>query len=245
MPMFSGKLSPNNLRAIFFDFDGTLRFNDPLAHHFFFDFAVSLGAEDSIENRRAASRWAHQYWNGDGDVVRDSEAFGYGSDEFWLNYTNRHLRAFNCTKEQAAFITPQLREHMHENYEPNDIIDPATPQLLEAFRQAGFILGVVSNRDEPYNELLESLGIASLFDFTLAAGEVNSWKPDGKIFSHALQMCGMKAEETLYIGDNYYADVVGSRRAGLKPVLIDPEFTFPEADCAVIREISDLGDLLA
>lgn len=242
--MLSKKLSNKNFRAIFFDFDGTLRFNDPLAHHFFLDFAVSLGAKDSVTNRRAASRWAHQYWNGHGEVVTDSEAFGFGTDEFWLNYTHKHLLSFNCTEEQAVFITPQLRQHMHENYEPNDIIDPATPELLDTFRKAGFVLGVVSNRDEPYNDLLDSLGIADLFDFTLAAGEVNSWKPDGKIFTHALQMSGMKADETLYIGDNYYADVVGSRQAGLSPVLIDPESIFPDADCPVIREISDLSTLL-
>jgi FMN phosphatase YigB (HAD superfamily) len=41
-------------------------------------------------------------------------------------------------------------------------------------------------------------------------------------------------EQTLYIGDNYFADVVGARRAGLRPVLYDPKGLFHEPGCPVI-----------
>jgi predicted HAD superfamily phosphohydrolase YqeG len=42
------------------------------------------------------------------------------------------------------------------------------------------------------------------------------------------------------VGDNYFADVVGARNAGIQPILIDPVNLFPEADCVVIDTISDL-----
>jgi FMN phosphatase YigB (HAD superfamily) len=49
-----------------------------------------------------------------------------------------------------------------------------------------------------------------------------------------------RPERSLYVGDNYYADVVSSRAAGLTPVLLDPERIFPEADCRVIDGLTEL-----
>ncbi len=59
------------------------------------------------------------------------------------------------------------------------------------------------------------------------------------------QRLGIQPSQSLYVGDNYYADVVGASRAGLKPVLIDPEGLFPEADCPIICKIGDLPELLS
>jgi putative hydrolase of the HAD superfamily len=76
------------------------------------------------------------------------------------------------------------------------------------------------------------------------AGQVSAWKPDPGLFIHALECLGVPAQSAIYVGDNYYADVVGARRAGVHPVLYDPEGVFPNADCTVIRRIGEL-DLLA
>ena len=44
----------------------------------------------------------------------------------------------------------------------------------------------------------------------------------------------------LYIGNEYIADVVGAREAGLTPVLIDRNNRLPAADCWRIRALADL-----
>lgn len=234
----------STVRAVLFDFDGTLRHNDPLAHHFFFDRAVSLGAADSPENRREALRWAHLYWNSRGGLISDTEKYGYDSPEFWLNYARHYLRAFNCPDEQADDLAPALTRHMAENYTPSDRIDADTPAILDGLRQHGYVLGVVSNRTSPYTAIVEALGLTAYFDFIMAAGDVRSWKPDPEIFHHALEVAGTGPAETIYIGDNYYADIVGARSAGLYPVLLDPETIFPDADCLVIDALSELTTLL-
>jgi FMN phosphatase YigB (HAD superfamily) len=64
------------------------------------------------------------------------------------------------------------------------------------------------------------------------------------IFNQALELLGSQPAQTLYVGDNYYADVIGARAAGLTPVLIDPNAIFPEADCAVIHIVSEVLPLL-
>jgi len=82
------------------------------------------------------------------------------------------------------------------------------------------------------------------FSFALAAGEINSWKPDPGIFWHALERLEANPQQALYVGDNYYADVVGAQNAGLQAVLVDPEGIFPEAQCLVIRQVNELLALL-
>ena len=56
----------------------------------------------------------------------------------------------------------------------------------------------------------------------------------------ALERLGANAAESIYVGDNYWADVIGAQRAGVQPVLYDPHRLFPEADCPVLAQIDDL-----
>ena len=83
------------------------------------------------------------------------------------------------------------------------------------------------------------------FEFALAAGDVGVWKPDPEIFRFALHRLGTQPNETLYVGDNYYADVVGARRAGLRPILVDTDGTFPDAECTIIQNVGDLCEILS
>ena len=75
---------------------------------------------------------------------------------------------------------------------------------------------------------------------TLASGEVGVAKPDPGLLLAALEQIGSEAEHTVYVGDNYWADVVASRRAGITPVLLDPFRLFPEADCLLLDQIDDI-----
>jgi putative hydrolase of the HAD superfamily len=98
----------------------------------------------------------------------------------------------------------------------------------------------VSNRHEEYSYLVEELGLLDYFEMTLAAGQVGWWKPDPRLFHYALGLLGVEAENSLYIGDNYYADVLGARAAGLNPVLVDPFEIYDSPDCPVITSIGEI-----
>ena len=111
-------------------------------------------------------------------------------------------------------------------------------------KQQGYILGVISNRDKPFQDVLQEHGIGEFFDFSLAAGEVNIFKPEPGVFEHALQRLNLSPREAIYVGDNYYADVVGARRAGLQPILYDPIGIFPDPDCVSIKSFDELNSIL-
>ncbi|MDH3943757.1 MAG: HAD family hydrolase [Anaerolineae bacterium] len=236
---------PNGITTILFDLDDTLRHNDPKGHNFFWDFAESLGAPASEEDRRRAQKWAFQYWADSEHLLDDLKIHGRGEEAFWHNYTMRHLMELGCTPEQAEELTPQIREHFDENYDPDDIVLPEARKALDDLHEAGYTLAVVTNRNEPVQEYVEELGLGSYFDFTLAGGEINSWKPKPGIFQAALQRAGASPDEAVYVGDNYYADIIGARNAGIHPILLDPHNHFPEADCPVIHSLAELQSVLA
>lgn len=233
----------NSVKAILFDLDGTLRHTCPSGTKTFLDFAVQLGVTDAVEKRLKAARWSHYYWAQSPELLKDLQDFPE-EEGFWLNYAQRHLMAFDCTPQSARDLAPKIHRYMREQYEPGDCVPADVPHTLQQLKSAGYRLAVLSNRTEPCQEQLEELGLDIFFEFSLVAGEVEVWKPDPQIFHHALERLGTRTGDTLYIGDNYFADVLGAQAAGLRPILVDPEGLFPDAGCPVIRSMSELLDIL-
>lgn len=237
------------VRAILFDLDGTLRHNIPSSNHAFFDFAAELGAADSPELRRQTIRWVHYYWAQSPELLGDLEVFGGLSNEYWIFYAERTLTVFGCSTDQARSLAPLIAQRMGEEYSPLDHVPPEVHQTLQALKQAGMRLAVVSNRSNPFDEQLSKLELSQYFEFAIAAGVIALWKPDAGIFLHSVKQLGVRPEETMYVGDNYFADVIGAQNAGLRPVLIDPEGIFEGATdcighCAVIKDMCELLPLL-
>jgi HAD superfamily hydrolase (TIGR01509 family) len=231
-------------KAIFYDLDGTLRYNQPAGRDFFAEQALRLGLSITREDRLRSARWEHAYWATSNELRADLARFGDESRDFWRHYSWRQLQALGCSDDCADTFAPQISDFMGEHYLPEDNLFDEILPTLENLRRQGYILAVVSNRDKPFDHYLREKNIAAHFHFSLAAGEVNSWKPDPQIFLHAARRAEVEPQEAFYVGDNYYADVLGAREAGLQPVLFDPAGVFPEADCPVIQSHSQIFDLL-
>ncbi len=236
--------STHEIRAILFDLDGTLRHNEPSANHVLIDQAERLGLPVSLEKRRHVLRWAHYYWAQSPELLDDLQIFPSLTPDFWVHYLRRALLQMDCSLEQAATLARQINRFMEESYRPQTWIPEDIPTTLSQLQKNGFTLAVVSNRSDSYDEQLLELGLNEYFVFSLAAGEINAWKPNPEIFEHALKRLNVAPEQAVYVGDNYYADIIGAQRAGMAPVLIDPEELFPDADCPTIDAIGELLDLL-
>ena len=230
----------NPIKAVLFDLDGTLRHHIPSAGDVFVDYARSMGLRISEEDHIRAEHWVHHYFAFSLELQADGNLFKDDLKGFWVNFTKRRLVALGIGTAQAVEFAPQASAYMQEFYKPEVHVPPDVYPLLESLKRSGYVLGVVSNREEPYHDEIKNIKLDSYFQFILAGGEVNSFKPHRLIFKHACT----SAQETLYIGDNYFADVVGARRAGLIPVLYDPISLFPDADCAIIKSFTELPALL-
>jgi HAD superfamily hydrolase (TIGR01549 family) len=230
----------NGVKAILFDFDGTLRHSLPSGGEVFTNYVISQGLPVTNEDRRRAAIWEHYYFASSPEIQADQKNFNGEEDGFWFNFAYRRLVALGCSPDIVPELGPKVAAHMQEAYKPENWIPEEVHIVIPALRNAGYTLGVVSNRDKPYQEEIDGFGMGSYFHFSLAAGEVKSWKPEPGVFEHALKIAGTAPDQTLYIGDNYFADVVGARRAGLQPVLYDPRGLFHEPGCPVIATFEDL-----
>lgn len=232
------------IKAILFDLDGTLRHHLPSGGEVFVEHVRSIGLQISEEDKLRGVRWEHFYFASSPEIRADSNTYKDDRIGFWVNFARRHLVALGTHSTQAAELAPKVSAYMEEFYKPEVHIPQDAHTLLTFLQEAGYILGVVSNREKPFQEELIKIKLDSYFKFSLSGGEVNSYKPDSLIFERALELAGTSAQETMYVGDNYFADVIGSQRAGLTPVLYDPVSLFPDADCAVIKSFAELPELL-
>ncbi len=232
------------IKAVLFDLDGTLFHHLPSSGEVFLKHVRSLGLQVSEVDRVRAEHWVHYYFAHSPEIQTDSKTFGDDSKGFWINFTRRRLAASGIHPTEAAELAPQVAAYMSEAYKPETRVPEDARTLLKFLKESGYTLGMVSNRESPYRDEMQKLEMDCYFQFFLAGGEVNSFKPDALIFERALELAGTSAHETMYVGDNYFADILGSHRAGLIPVLYDPISLFPEADCAIIKSFAEIPELL-
>lgn len=232
--------SNHRIKAVFFDLDGTLRHSVPSGGEVFTDYVITLGLPVSQEDKLRAMRWEHLYWANSPDLRDDLIAHSGESENFWIEYSRRRLVALGAEPTWALSYAPKVSMHMGAEYKPESVTPDDVRRALIQLKEAGYIMAVLSNRNDPFSKVLETHNISEFFDFSIAGGEVNAYKPEPGLFEHALQRANVTAGEAIYVGDNYFADVVGSRRAGLTPVLYDPLGIFPEADCATIETFDEL-----
>lgn len=236
MPMNSN----HHIKAIFFDLDGTLRHNVPSGGDMFTDYVKTLGLKVSHEDRMRAARWEHFYWASSPDLRDDLIAHSGESENFWVEYSRRRLLALGASPTWALSYAPKVSVHMGAEYRPESVVPDDVRRALVHLKEEGYLMAVLSNRDKPFQETLDSHKLSEFFDFCMAGGEVNAYKPEPGFFEPALQRTRLTPQEVIYVGDNYFADVVGARRAGLTPILYDEKGIFPEADCATIKTFDEL-----
>lgn len=233
-----------SIRAVFFDLDGTLRHSQPGGEAALAQYLNELGYPLTPAQQQEVHRWVHYYWAVAPELLDDIRELEAETPAFWLRYTERRLTVAGFTTDLPALASAVVDKY-NAHYQPTDYVPPDVIPTLQTLRAQGYILGLVSNRVKPLDDYARTLGLRDHLHFTLAAGEVQSWKPDPAIFRHALTRANCAPEETVYVGDNFYADVEGARGAGLHPVLIDPDSVFPEADCPIITQLDALVPLLA
>lgn len=237
------KLLSPSISTIFFDYDGTLRENEPRGADVFREFAAKYGVAIADDRRFEAERWLHYYWAQSDELLGDLELFG-GSDnsEFWKQHARRQLTVLGVSGEKLDRLSEKLVTKMQEDYQPQDKIADDVQPTLKYLVNAGYVLGLVSNREGGLSAELEKFALAQYFEYIIAAGEVGWWKPDPRLLQHAIKLAQVQPSQAAYVGDNYYADVLGAEAAGLQAVLIDPLDLYASKRTL---SISALGGLLA
>jgi putative hydrolase of the HAD superfamily len=159
------------------------------------------------------------------------------------DYFDDLLAGAGVAREARAALVAQLRADHRANNLWRVPLEGAG-QTLGALRGAGVRTGVVSNADGRAERLLVDAGLAPELEVILDSHFEGVEKPDPEIFRRALARLATGPSEAVYVGDILSVDVVGSRAAGLRPILMDATGGYPDAPCERIARLPELLALL-
>lgn len=121
------------------------------------------------------------------------------------------------------FELSQTFEHnfLDEILQYNELVKGTLP-LLEYLNQKGFCLHILSNGfQEVTHRKCELSGIKSFFKTITSADEINIRKPQPEIYQYAINKANALKTNSLMIGDDWIADIVGAKKFGIKTIYFD------------------------
>jgi len=127
----------------------------------------------------------------------------------------RQLFAFAGVTDAPASAAAELHRRI---YQSSRRAIPGAGALLAALQGRATIAIVTNNTVAEQTEKLVAFDLARYVDALVTSEEVGVAKPSGVIFAHALARCGCNADSAVMVGDSWCNDVVGARRAGIRPL---------------------------
>ena len=126
-------------------------------------------------------------------------------------------------KHLSSPLSQKLFDSLYERFSAGAawcVYDDVRP-TLQALRQRGYRLAVISNWDHRLKPLLADLQLTEYFEAIVLSVDVGATKPAAKIFEHTLSLLKLPPPAVLYIGDSMEEDVIGPRECGMAALLLD------------------------
>lgn len=167
----------------------------------------------------------------------------------WLSET---LTRLGFQRNQEDKIVRRAVDSFYENYLAALKARQDAKQTIKKLK-AKYTIGLISNFTHApviYSGL-KKLGLNQFFKAIMISAEVGWRKPHSKIFQEALRRLEVKAEETVFVGDNPIDDIQGAKNVGMKAIFIPSQFSSCEdaqkASCrpdAIIKKLRELIEVL-
>jgi putative hydrolase of the HAD superfamily len=229
-------------QAICFDMGYTLLRHAPTGPELYRRVLASQGHEFELEAIEEAHLPARELYIRATREGRDFESSMALAREFWTEYNVLVLSGLGMEAERLA----EVGEAVYTAAWSADAWQPFPDTLpaLKRLKETGIPMAIVSNFVDTLPAICRHSGVDDFFDVIVASVEAGAMKPDPRIWTVALRRLGVDPEDAWHVGDNYWADVLGARAAGLTPVLIDRDGHVPNPDCQRIAGLDELADLV-
>ena len=93
-------------------------------------------------------------------------------------------------------------------------------EILEYLREKYELHIITNGFQEVQGKKLENSGIRQYFETVTTSEEVGVKKPNPKIFNHAMEKASAHSSNSVMIGDNLDADIIGAHNLGLKVIYL-------------------------
>jgi putative hydrolase of the HAD superfamily len=226
------------IKAVFFDFYNTLATHHPPREEAWVDACRELGIEIEAKALFNSLPAADMHWrNEDSRSPIDKRPLDEKID-FYAGYATMilHGAGIEISRDTALQLLTKIRQHKWEFKAYDDSLP-----VLKDLKKRGLILGLISNVVQDMESTYSELGLQQYLDIKVTSSEVGCDKPRPEIFMAALEKAKVKPEESIFVGDQYYLDIVGARGVGIKAVLIDRNDYSPDiTDCPRIRSLIEI-----
>jgi putative hydrolase of the HAD superfamily len=138
-------------------------------------------------------------------------------------------------------------------WDPHTIADPDAAGVLATLRDAGILIGLLSNTMWPrshHEEVFARDGLLDLIDVAVYSSELPVAKPHSDAFRAVLDGLGITASESVFVGDRPWDDIHGAQQVGMRAILIphsrlgDQAVDVAVAPDAIAHRISDVIDII-
>ena len=131
-------------------------------------------------------------------------------------------------------------EHNLWEHVPADVV-PA----LERLASLDVTVAIASNANGVVHRAFERAGLTRFFDVICDSCIEGVEKPDPRFFRIVLDRAGGRAESAIHVGDLYHVDVLGARKSGIHPLLLDPLDLYAGYDVERVKNLEALVDYIS
>jgi HAD superfamily hydrolase (TIGR01662 family) len=146
---------------------------------------------------------------------KSQSLFRMGKIKSWNEITEKMFDEFGI--DPPPFIERVYREtHLAMGK-----LYPHAKEVLEGIKKRHLKIGLITESDTDKVELeLVRENIKELFDVVVVSDQVGENKPSVKLFQAALKKLNVKPENSVYIGDRLFYDILPAKQLGFKTVWI-------------------------
>ena len=159
-----------------------------------------------------------EFWERVSDGVQAYKQWSEGNmlekkpEEIWPDW---YLRSFGFDREKLLAITEELANLWEVTFYHREL-RPGAREMLQALKDRGYHLGVISNNASLYNvfNVLEDYGIRNFMEDVTVSSVTGYRKPHPEIFRISLRQMQARPEECVYVGDTVSRDIIGPKQVG-------------------------------
>jgi putative hydrolase of the HAD superfamily len=204
-------------KIIFWDFHGTLAFNDFMLSKALYKVLIrnEVKTEIIIEDIKKKSMKGFPWQDYEKEYLHLTE-----SSAWWENAENIFIGCYKelgLSEEKAFIYAKQVRKELIKVDE--FILYEDTIETLSYFKERGYANVILSNHIPELPDIVHSLKLSSYFLECISSANVGYEKPNLKIYEYALERYN-KAKDIWMVGDSIIADVRGAEDVGIKGVLV-------------------------
>lgn len=205
-------------KAIFFDLYGTLidiktDEYDPWLYHILSRYLSYLNLYISPEEfKNAYFLGVESYLKGSDEKYPEVDVYEVFKD-ILFNGLKR------VTKDRVLTVASIFRSLSRRHFS----LFPHLPNVLLDLKKR-YRLGIISDAQWVFAEPeMKMTGLTDIFDLKFLSSRFGFKKPDVRLFNLAIERLGVKAKDSVYIGDNPHKDLIGAKMAGMRFILFRSE----------------------